>query len=354
RHVSVRVVPEDRRTSGISLDPRGHMAHEVRVVAAATVGTGLIESPLRNADFLVVFLAERGDPVQPVAGEFLSVDGGRRLRSVVTLVDTVQQVGPARGVTGCLAESVVHVECHRVDVTVARIEVFELVAGATDIAAHERIPDDLKVRPGDAAHAGHDVPERGDEVLRPARERFSLLVADSPAHLAAVELPADPEVRGAEARGYQVLGEGLEIAVRAPARDEVVVRDVRLALCGRSAARQHGDTPDHRVRRTFPVRKLPRFADMRPVGGVNEVLRVLDRACGAKPGSGFFNASRVVFPVVEPYSGGAGGRARAVGWSNRQLDTARMTAATTTCGDADSDGQHGDSGNKTADEYLLH
>jgi len=48
-----------------------HLGYEVGVVAPSSLLAGGIESPLRYADDLVVFLAERGEPGQPVALEFL-------------------------------------------------------------------------------------------------------------------------------------------------------------------------------------------------------------------------------------------------------------------------------------------
>src|ERR1700733_7901096 len=72
------VVPVDRGAGGIRLDPVGHLGHEVRVVASAAVRAWGIESPLGQADFLVVRFTERGEPVQAVPLECLPVDGGSR------------------------------------------------------------------------------------------------------------------------------------------------------------------------------------------------------------------------------------------------------------------------------------
>src|ERR1700733_14878119 len=63
------VVPEDHRAGGVGLDPVRHLGHKVRVVASAAVLTAGLKSPLGQADFLILFPAEGGEPVHPVARE---------------------------------------------------------------------------------------------------------------------------------------------------------------------------------------------------------------------------------------------------------------------------------------------
>src|SRR5262249_28734776 len=153
--------------------------------------------------------------VQPVALEVLSVDGIGRLRGPAAGIEPVQDVGPACGVAGLSANPVIRVERHHVDVAVTRVEILQLVTGAGRVTAVDRIPDEFEVRTADAAKAVPDVAESGNEIARPACQRRTAGVTDAPAHPAAVEFPAEPDVGSAESRGYQVLRQGLEVAVGA-------------------------------------------------------------------------------------------------------------------------------------------
>ena len=107
-------------------------------------------------------------------------------------VDAVQEVGPALGAGDRLtADPVINIERHLVDVGVAGIEIGQ-VDKAADVAALDRVPYELEVRPADAAHAGHEFRKAGTKSPAQLACPFVLLT-DAPSHPGGVELPAKPD-----------------------------------------------------------------------------------------------------------------------------------------------------------------